>query len=73
MHLHQETFNLELNKNDENPSEQGLDGTNSTAQRSKDLLRSNKEANPATADQVTYFLTPSFKMEKDPNCQGSKV
>ncbi|XP_026706846.1 uncharacterized protein LOC113481425 [Athene cunicularia] len=89
VHLHQETFNLELNiwitvpsiqyasliltderdspeecegrdennpcsQNDENPSVQGLDGTNSPEQRSKDLLRSNKEANPATAVTVTY-------------------
>ncbi|CAM9670423.1 unnamed protein product [Bubo scandiacus] len=46
--------NSPCSQNDENPGVQGLDGTNSPEQRSKDLLRSNKEANPATAGEVTY-------------------
>ena len=53
-----------LSANDENPSVQALDGTNSTEQRSKDLLRSDKEANPATADKVTYFSVSK--------CQGNQ-
>ncbi|GAB0177852.1 hypothetical protein GRJ2_000250500 [Grus japonensis] len=53
--------NSPCSQNDENPSVQGLDGTNSTKQRSKDLLRTNKEANPATADKVTYFSIFEFQ------------
>lgn len=50
-----------LSENDENPSVQGLDGTNVTEQSSKDLLRSNEEADPATADKVTYSSVSRFQ------------
>ncbi|PKU40576.1 hypothetical protein llap_9131 [Limosa lapponica baueri] len=45
-------------KVDENAM-QGLNGTNFTEQRSEDLLRSTKEANPATADNVVYSSVAS--------------
>ncbi|KAM6420942.1 cell adhesion molecule CEACAM5-like [Pluvialis apricaria] len=55
--------NIPCSQNDENPSVQGPDGTNVIEQGSKDLLGSNDEADPATADQ----------MKKDPSCQGWKI
>ncbi|KAM6197226.1 uncharacterized protein WM294_008666 isoform 2-T2 [Sarcoramphus papa] len=64
--------NSPCSANDENPSVQGLDGTNSTEQRSKDLLRSNKEANPATADKVTYSSVSKFHDGGRPKLPGLK-
>ncbi|XP_068766063.1 uncharacterized protein [Struthio camelus] len=58
--------NSPCSQNDENSSVQGLDGTNSTEQRSEGLLSSDKEANPAIAEssyaqQTTYFLASTFQ------------
>ncbi|XP_074941777.1 uncharacterized protein LOC142053660 [Phalacrocorax aristotelis] len=54
--------NSRRSENDENPSVQGLDGTNSTEQRSKGFVRSNKKAiNPAAADKVPHFSGSTFQ------------
>lgn len=62
-----------FSENGENLSVQGLDGTNFTEQKTNDLLRNNKEANPATADKVMYSVVSRFQgMQKQKQNLNSK-
>ncbi|XP_063204445.1 uncharacterized protein LOC134521667 isoform X1 [Chroicocephalus ridibundus] len=64
--------NSPCSQNGENLSVQGLDGTNFTEQKTNDLLRNNKEANPATADKVMYSVVSRFQDGERPKLPGLK-